>query len=650
MLALRQFKSQNQNVVLLEFVTFITCQPARSQGRPIFTQTAAAQKRVRICWQLSAVQTPKKSLCIGKAARLRPNTIVLNAALGLCARSTVWMAAVAMAEEIRTMSLQASAITLGTCVNAIAKADDLRGALWTRAVGFLSTTRGVRPRGPCIKSMEDTLVLVALGTFDYAEDAALLCTRLRQGGFQPDSISGNAAANCVGRWQATVQLLPWMHSVVTYNTVLKACEGPHAKTARALWDGLLLNSLEPDVRTVNAAIGAPRDRSRAQSVYGFRVSTLDGLQYLPVGGASHDDWRRVLWTLWCWGTGTAVTVGATMKALSAGNLWEWGMRSLVWMSGRSALMSSVAILEACRILRDTSQAEKIVESLICKLRAQGAELSREAANAALGSSSWPGALSRFRGQIHLGLMPSCASFNTVATAMAGAAAWLLGLGLLTEQRSSALQRDLVGLGSFLNGISQAALWEMASSLFADLRRLTLRAEAGSRLLGGRDWQSPASAVRPSWRLRIVGVAGVVHFYFPLSAALSVYLVASTWQQAAKSLESAACCGVRPDRGCIEASAAACARRGRWRRALHIGGGCFPDGMSKGPWHLALSWMQVGVQFRLASREVVTSGAEASIRSRRWQQALRAAEAMAVDPALAALAVKACEACFRAHRV
>ena len=29
---------------------------------------------------------------------------------------------------------------------------------------------GVRPRGPCIKSMEDTLVLVALGTFDYAED------------------------------------------------------------------------------------------------------------------------------------------------------------------------------------------------------------------------------------------------------------------------------------------------------------------------------------------------------------------------------------------------------------------------------------------------------------------------------------------------
>ncbi|CAE7946746.1 unnamed protein product, partial [Symbiodinium sp. KB8] len=73
-------------------------------------------------------------------------------------------------------------------------------------------------------------------------------------------------------------------------------------------------------------------------------------------------------------------------------------------------------------------------------------------------------------------MPSCASFNTVATAMAGAAAWLHGLRLLMEQRSSAARRDLVGLGSCLNGFSQAALWEMASSLFADLHRLTLRAE------------------------------------------------------------------------------------------------------------------------------------------------------------------------------
>ncbi|CAE7241772.1 unnamed protein product [Symbiodinium sp. CCMP2592] len=549
-----------------------------------------------------------------QAARLRPNTIVLNAALGLCARSTAWMAAVAMAEQICTMSLQASAISLGTCVNAIAKAEDLRGASWTRAVGFLSTTRGFWNVEPGVVCWNSCLASFAPAT--AWRQAALLCTRLRPGGFQPDSISGNAAANCVGRWQATVQLLPWMHSVsskvnvVTYNTVLKACEGPHAKTARALWDGLRLNSLEPDVRTVNAAIGA-----------------------------SHDDWRRVLWTLWCWGTGTAVTVGATMKALSAGNLWEWGMRSLVWMSRRSAPMSSVAIVEACRVVRDTSQAEKIVESLICKLRAQGAELSREAANAVLGLSSWPRALSRFRGQIHLGLMPSCASFNTVATAMAGAAAWLLGLGLLMEQRSSALRRDLVGLGSFLNGISQAALWEMASSLFADLRRLTLRAEVLnhnvmlSSLRTSGLWQKAFRMLAP-------------HPFSPdavtFGAALSVYLVSSTWQQAAKSLESAACCGVRPDKGCIEASAAACARRGRWRRALHIGGGCFPDGMSKGPWHLALSWMQVGVQFRLASREVVTSSAEASIRSRRWQQALRAAEAMEFDPALAALAVKACE--------
>lgn len=426
--------------------------------------------------------------------------------------------------------------------------------------------------------------------------AAVLCTRLRPRGFHPDSISGNAAANCVGRWQAAVELLPWMHhvsskvNVVTYNTVLKACEGPHAKTARALWDGLLLNSLEPDVRTVNAAIGA-----------------------------SHDDWRHVLWTLWCWGTGTAVTVGAMMKALSAGKLWEWGMRSLVWMLGRSAPMSAVAIVEACRMLRDTSEAEKIVENLICKLRAQGAELSREAANAVLGLASWPRALSRFRGQIHLGLMPSCASFNTVATAMAGAASWLHGLRLLMEQRSSALRRDLVGLGSCLNGFSQAALWEMASSLFADLHRLTLRAEVLNHNV-------LLSSLRTSglWQrsFRMLAMQVFSPDAVTLGAALSVYLVASTWQQAAKSLETAACCGVRPDKGCLEASAAVCARRGRWRRALHVGGGCFPDGMSKGPWHLSLSWMQVGVQFRLASREVVTSGTEASIRSRRWQQADR----------------------------
>ncbi|OLQ13174.1 hypothetical protein AK812_SmicGene2787 [Symbiodinium microadriaticum] len=189
-------------------------------------------------------------------------------------------------------------------------------------------------------------------------------------------------------------------------------------------DGLLLNSLEPDVRTVNAAIGA-----------------------------SHDDWRHVLWTLWCWGTGTAVTVGAMMK---------------VWMSRRSAPMSAVAIVEACRMLRDTSEAEKIVESLICKLRA----LLHPEVLTQSGSSqrrAWIGILAT-----------GAASFNTVATAMAGAAAWLHGLRLLMEQRSSAARRDLVGLGSCLNGFSQAALWEMASSLFADLHRLTLRADEDVR--------------------------------------------------------------------------------------------------------------------------------------------------------------------------
>ena len=49
-------------------------------------------------------------------------------------------------------------------------------------------------------------------------------------------------------------------------------------------------------------------------VLGFRLEPNCVDFFFIVAGASHDDWRHVLWTLWCWGTGTAVTVGAMMKA------------------------------------------------------------------------------------------------------------------------------------------------------------------------------------------------------------------------------------------------------------------------------------------------------------------------------------------------
>ena len=45
----------------------------------------------RLCWELSVVQTPPKTLCIGKATRLRPNTIVLNAVTRFTPRNVCLM-------------------------------------------------------------------------------------------------------------------------------------------------------------------------------------------------------------------------------------------------------------------------------------------------------------------------------------------------------------------------------------------------------------------------------------------------------------------------------------------------------------------------------------------------------------------------------
>lgn len=508
-----------------------------------------------------------------QVSRLQLNIIVANAGVGALARQTAWRETLEKLIEIRCRSLELTQISFGSSLVAFGESATI-GSRWPTATQILMDMEKIWNMVPsiicwnsCISSMRSWF------------QAELLLHRIPSMGCTPDCISYNAAA-ATSPWRRSILELIKMRSarvrpsVVTYNTLLHTCQGSHAQVARTLLNCMNDDRLEPDVITVNSAIGA-----------------------------SHDDWPAGLQYLRELQGQTAMSAGNALKALASAVQWRQGLHILAFLQRRSTV-NAVVSTTAFQLAANAPQAD-LVHGLLEDIQAWRLQLSLRCGNAMLRAlKTWPAALHRLAGQSSQSLAPDEVSHNSVCVHMADAACWLHVLQLFTQQRHLCLQVDVMGCGSGITAFATCLvpLWRDALTMMNFMRCSLISAEVMNH-------NSLISALRMDgqWRRAVLPQLPDA---VTTGAILSAHLQDSDWQRAVGTLNWAGGCRLDVDAAGVEAAAMSCGREGRWCTALALKSTAL-QGL---PWQRALVLSPVTLETAMA-------GMQACVLEEAWQRAL-----------------------------
>eukprot|EP00435_Cladocopium_sp_Y103_P015713 s266_g3.t2 len=508
-----------------------------------------------------------------QVSRLQLNIIVANAGVGALARQTAWRETLEKLTEIRCRSLELNQISFGSSLVAFGESKTI-GSKWPAAKQLLIDMEKIWNVVPniicwnsCISSMQSWF------------RAEHLLHRIPSMGCMPDCISYNAAA-ATSPWRRSILQLIKMRgarvrpNVVTYNTLLHACQGSHAQVARTLLNCMDDDRLEPDVITLNSAIGA-----------------------------SHDDWPAGLQYLRELQGQTAMSAGNALKALASSVQWRHGLRILAFLQSRSTV-NAVAAATAFQLAANAPQAE-LVHGLLEDMQAWRLQISLRCGNAVLRAlKTWPEALHRLAGQSSQSLAPNEVSHNTVCAHMADAACWLQVLQLFTQQRHLSLQVDVMGCGSSITAFATCLvpLWRDALAMMSFMGCSLISAEVTNH-------NSLISALRMDrqWRRAVLPELPDA---VTTGAILSAHLQDSDWPRAIGTLSWAGGCRLDVDAAGLEAAAISCGREGWWRTALALKSTAL-QGL---PWERALVLSPVTLETAMASMQACVS-------EDAWQRAL-----------------------------
>eukprot|EP00434_Breviolum_minutum_P018038 symbB.v1.2.015905.t1/scaffold1195.1/size134849/16 len=522
-----------------------------------------------------------------EAFNLQVNIIVANAALGALARQTAWKETLFQLDEICSRNLELTQISFGSCLDAL---DESCGLRWRKAIQFLvdmekfSNISSIVCWNSCISSMHSWI------------QADLLLLRIRSLGLQPDCISHNAAAANAPWSRAVLELIQMRQTrlgpnVVTYNIILHAYQGSHAEAARTLIVSMLTERLQPDVITMNSAIGA-----------------------------SHDDWSAVLQYLRELHGRTALSAGNALKALSSSVQWQQGLQVVEFLQPYRVI-NAVAATTAFNLASYAKEVD-LVYGLLEDFQASNLRLSLRCSNAVLHTLKiWSNALRQLEGQASNSLVPNEVSYNTVCGHMTDDSCWSQVIGLLSRQRYCSLRIDVMGCGSSITACASCLvpLWKEALMLMNFMRCFLISAEATNH-------NSLIFALRTDgqWQRAILPASADA---VTIGSVLSAHLEEEAWQQAIGTLHWVANGGRQMDAAAIEAAALTCGRAGLWRRALTVR-------MQMLPWKGAMSD---------ASMETTMVSMQACLSQDAWRRALAFSSLFAVpDVPLMTLKLKVLE--------
>ncbi|CAE7564753.1 EMB2745 [Symbiodinium sp. CCMP2456] len=162
------------------------------------------------------------------------------------------------------------------------------------------------------------------------------------------------------------------------------------------------------------------------------------------------------------------------------------------------------------------------------------------------------------------------SFNTVLSALSRRALWAAATRWLCSMRIQRAPEDSISFNSTLTAFGRRGLWAKALSLFAELRRTSLQADAATE--GGLLAMLHAMEQKGQWqraavRLNAAAEDGACYRLRAVSAATSACEKGTAWEFAAAVVGETSSKGLRPDEVCISAMVSALENCSRWQAAL-----------------------------------------------------------------------------------
>ncbi|CAE7038215.1 TKPR2 [Symbiodinium natans] len=195
---------------------------------------------VAICQSTSSAQSDagKWLTKMGKDG-VSPNTVTLNAGIGMFASSGAWEQALAFATSLQQRDILPSQITFGALIGTCKESRS-----WPAALAILEDMLAQPSIPPSVTAFN--IAIAVCESCDQCALAVLLLRRMPTLGIQPDLVSYNtvlAACQNTGEWQLALQLFQELEAstelspdVYTYSSVISACDaGEQWEWAVNLW-------------------------------------------------------------------------------------------------------------------------------------------------------------------------------------------------------------------------------------------------------------------------------------------------------------------------------------------------------------------------------------------------------------------------------